>query len=382
MTIRLKRRQAVSVMACAVLGASVGLEASTANAAVMRATSAVLPAGALPAMQAAFSADSSAQLNAGLGVSGTTGLTNLAATGAGTRNIGTIATRDADVAAYTELEGGPVWDSATTTLSNANVTGVTDSTITVSADVTQIFHIEGTSTASFADSPLSYTGVDNPYTVTLSDASGSWQIASLAQTPTPGEPAPVSGSAAQIRGREALTRWHRRTPHFRVYRERVMATAAYNGDSAYAYALTWWNSPVVGYNPAFAHYPDDCMNFASQIINAAGEPTGSVWYPGSASWINTSEFYDSERQWYTPDNYEVHYSNTSNSDVNEGDLIGWTWGSDWSGPDHETYVMGFNGGNVFDVASHTNPRWNYPSTSEFAYGGTGTFFRIERPNGS
>jgi hypothetical protein len=325
-------------------------------------------------MQAAFSADSSAQLNAGLGLSSSTDSTNLATTGAGAGDIRTLTTRDADVAAYTELKGGPVWNSATTTLSDVKVTGVTATTVTVSVDVTFLFHIQGTSNASFAASPLSYTGVENPYTVTLSDASGSWQIGSLTQTPVPGQPAPVSDNAVQAVGRSALGRWHRRRPHFRVHPERAVATAAYSGTNAFNYAYKWWNSR----NGAYSSYSDDCMNVASQIIHAGGEATGSVWYPGSDTWVNVTDFYASERQWTTPDNYETHHS-SSNSGVEIGDLVAWTWGWDWGGPTHETYVMAT--GTIFYIASHTSNRWNYPASSEFAYGGDDTFFRIERPKG-
>jgi Putative amidase domain len=291
--------------------------------------------------------------------------------------MSSMTARDANIAAYTELKGGPVWDSATTTLSNAKVTGVTPSTITVSVDATQIFHIKGASNASFAAAPLSYTGVDNPYTVTLSDASGTWQIESLTQTPMQGQPAPVTGNAAQALGRKALRRWHRKTPHFRPRLERSVATAAYNGTNAFNYAYNWWN----GYNPQYVRQANtDCMNFVSQIIHAGGEATGSVWYPYSASWINTVSFYDSQRQWYSPDNYAVHYSAVQYPAIEIGDLVAWTWGSDWQSPSHETYVMGL-GYPDFYVASHTNARWNYPSSSEFAGGGSGTFYRIERPNG-
>jgi hypothetical protein len=332
-----------------------------------------LPAGATSALQSVFAADANAQLNGGSPQAAGAADRSRLVSAQGAQQLSSIYTRDADAAAYTESQGGPVWDSDTVTLSNATITGSSGSQVNATVDVTEIFHIAGTP---HNGTPPTISGEVLPYSVVLNNTGGSWQLQSVAQTSNAGEPAPT-GPVPAFAARAMRLQAHHRL-HPRKYTPRASA-AGYIGNYAVAYAGAWWN----GRNPAYQSFSNDCMNFASQIIHAGGENTGPVWHPYTSPWINVESF-DGEygRDWiYAPDGGVVHFRGSDNSQVQPGWLIALNWSGlieNGIAFTHEMFIDG-KSGNTLLLAGHTNDRWNWPSTTLFSEN-PNAFYVVQRPN--
>lgn len=368
------------------LGSASAASAATTGA---PANGAELQTAASTALQSFFDMDANVQLNDGYTsinqsqtdiatAAGTAPLASInAATSTDATQLASMLTRHANAAEFTFSQGGPVWDSVKTTVSDLKITAASATEIDATVDVTNVFHIEG---QPVNGGPMSISAEENPYTVVLSNVGGQWRLASVELTPIPtgqsaadvvasltsgggtgsaiAQPAPAASSKDQV------------TPN-------AATAATYYNANAYQYAYDYYQN----YNPAYESFSDDCMNFVSQIIAAGGEAEGSVWYPYSASWVNVQDFWVSGRQWYSPDNGVHHPQNSDNSAINPGDLTAWQW-SDTMPIDfnHEMYVDN-KIGNTLELAAHTNNRWNYPSSSVFADEPAGTYFVAERPNG-
>ncbi|AWO74007.1 MULTISPECIES: amidase domain-containing protein [Geobacillus] len=59
-------------------------------------------------------------------------------------------------------------------------------------------------------------------------------------------------------------------------------------DKAVEYARKW----ALSYNPEYKKYDNDCTNFVSQILYAAGFKTDSTWKPYTNAWIQVEAFHD------------------------------------------------------------------------------------------
>ncbi|MGG3748123.1 amidase domain-containing protein [Heyndrickxia faecalis] len=59
-------------------------------------------------------------------------------------------------------------------------------------------------------------------------------------------------------------------------------------DKGVEYARKW----ALSYNPAYQKYDNDCTNFVSQILYAAGFKTDSTWKPYTNAWIQVEAFHD------------------------------------------------------------------------------------------
>ncbi len=116
-----------------------------------------------------------------------------------------------------------------------------------------------------------------------------------------------------------------------------------NFQSAYNYAKTYWNTR----NGAYNYYSgNNCANFCSQIMEAAGVPTTNSWKNGTYSYVNV----DGLRS-YFEDNYSVSYiSNPSSSSIKPGDIIYTNNGG------HVMFVMEVSSRGVVYASGNTNNR--------------------------
>jgi hypothetical protein len=133
-----------------------------------------------------------------------------------------------------------------------------------------------------------------------------------------------------------------------------MTIGYYNWSTATQYAGQWFNS----HNPAYWDYsPNDCTNFVSQAMYAAGEVKVAGWDLGwnccaangtalSSSWINAN----GHRNWMI--NNGRGYSVSSASSLVYGDLIYYKWNGD-SVINHATMVTGYDGSGNRLVSMHS-----------------------------
>ncbi len=144
------------------------------------------------------------------------------------------------------------------------------------------------------------------------------------------------------------------------------ATGIYNRSAAASYAQAW----ALGYNPAYVHPGNDCMNFASQVL-AAG---GWVQVGGTGSGLgrsNTTQwYYDgliSSYSWTVSDywasfaiNQRHRAQTTTDGGTQPGDLVQFDWAPNNGGVEHTMIMTSRNSYGQILLAGHTNARRDYP----------------------
>lgn len=115
-----------------------------------------------------------------------------------------------------------------------------------------------------------------------------------------------------------------------------------NFNSAYQYAIKYWNKR----NTNYSYYSgNNCANFVSQCLVAAGMPTSNTWKNGTYAFINTTGLKN-----YFVNNYKVTYkSRPKASDIAVGDVIYTNNGG------HVMFVMA-KSGNTIKASGNTNNR--------------------------
>ncbi len=93
-----------------------------------------------------------------------------------------------------------------------------------------------------------------------------------------------------------------------------VSSSKYSWQDAYNYAKTYWDKK----NPNYRYYPrNNCANFVSQCLVAAGIPTDSNWYDGSYAFVNVVGLKN-----YFCNKYGVkYYSWPSASMISAGDVV-------------------------------------------------------------
>ncbi len=120
------------------------------------------------------------------------------------------------------------------------------------------------------------------------------------------------------------------------------ANKKYSFNSAYNYAKKYWNKRNYNYN---YYSGNNCTNFVSQCLVAAGVPTNTTWRNGSSAFVNTTKL----RNFFV-NNYKVSYkSKPKTSDISVGDVIYTNNGG------HVMFVMA-KSGNTIKASGNTNNR--------------------------
>lgn len=116
----------------------------------------------------------------------------------------------------------------------------------------------------------------------------------------------------------------------------------YSFNAAYQYAKTYWNKR----NPSYNYYNgNNCANFVSQCLRAAGVPSTNTWKNGTRAFVNTYGLKD-----YFVNTFKVKYINKpSVSNIRPGDVI-YT-----NGGGHVMFVMSVSG-NTIKASGNTNNR--------------------------
>lgn len=119
-------------------------------------------------------------------------------------------------------------------------------------------------------------------------------------------------------------------------------TGSYNFAAAYNYAKTYWNQRNYNYN----YYTNqNCANFVSQCMTAAGVPQTSTWRNGTYSFVNVIGLRS-----YFQNTYGVRYESwPSASSVNPGDVI-------YTSNCHVMFVMGKTSDGRVIASGNTNNR--------------------------
>lgn len=122
----------------------------------------------------------------------------------------------------------------------------------------------------------------------------------------------------------------------------TVANKKLNFNSAYNYAKSYWNKR----NNKYSYYSgNNCANFVSQCLVAAGMATSNTWKNGEYAFINTTGLRN-----YFVNNYKVSYKNKPKaSDIAVGDVIYTNNGS------HVMFVMS-KSGNTIKASGNTNNR--------------------------
>ena len=122
----------------------------------------------------------------------------------------------------------------------------------------------------------------------------------------------------------------------------VEKTGHYNFKSAFDYAKKYWNTRNNNYN---YYNGNNCANFVSQCLVAAGVPQTSTWSNGTYAFVNVNGLKN-----YFQNTYGVkYYSYPSASSISAGDII-------YTSDHHVMVVMEKNGKGQVLASGNTNNR--------------------------
>lgn len=118
------------------------------------------------------------------------------------------------------------------------------------------------------------------------------------------------------------------------------------------YAATYWNKRNYSYN---YYNNNNCANFVSQCLVAAGMPTNNTFKNGTAAFV-----YVPNLKSYLMNNYNVKYiSKPSAGNIQVGDIL-------YTSSGHVMVVTAKSGNNIY-ATGNTNNRYNLKISSNYFY---------------